>query len=141
MSMNGMRRGSTVLFAVVLAAATDSSAEPPAPPQQTDFVAANLDSSVSPGNDFFQYANGGWLKRNPIPPTESTWGIDSLVRNELNCRISSDWTHLISADAYFAQGRPAIHGMPVHGFRPCRSNAHEAGRAELSIRDEHSSRV
>ena len=43
--------------------------------------------------------------------------------------------------AYFAQGRPAIHGMPVHGFTPCRSSAHEAGRAELSIRDEHSSIV
>ena len=23
--------------------------------------------------------------------------------------------------AYFAQGRPSIHGMPVHGFTPCRS--------------------
>jgi hypothetical protein len=48
---------------------------------------------------------------------------------------SRDWF------AYFAQGRPAIHGMTVHGFTPCRSNAHEAGRAELSIRDEHSSIV
>jgi hypothetical protein len=46
-----------------------------------------------------------------------------------------------AAGAYFAQGRPAIHGMPVHGFTPCRASAHEAGRAELSIRDEHSSIV
>ena len=41
--------------------------------------------------------------------------------------------------AYFAQGRPSIHGKPVHGFTPCRSNAHEAGRVELSVTDDHSS--
>jgi hypothetical protein len=74
---NGLRWGSIVLFAVFLAAETGSSAEPSAPPEQTDFLAANLDSSVSPGNDFFQYANGGWLKRNPIQPAESTWSIAS----------------------------------------------------------------
>jgi hypothetical protein len=41
--------------------------------------------------------------------------------------------------AYFAQGRPSIHGKPVHGFAPCRSTAREAGRIELSIKDDHSS--
>jgi len=30
--------------------------------------------------------------------------------------------------AYFAQGRPAIHGKAVHGFTPCRSTARDAGR-------------
>ncbi|MGH3574066.1 MAG: hypothetical protein ACRDUW_19970, partial [Pseudonocardiaceae bacterium] len=30
--------------------------------------------------------------------------------------------------AYFAQGRPAFHGKAVHGFRPCRSTARDAGR-------------
>jgi hypothetical protein len=41
--------------------------------------------------------------------------------------------------AYFAQGRPSIHGKPVHGFAPCRSTAREAGRVGLSIKDDHSS--
>ena len=27
----------------------------------------NLNTTVIPGNDFFQYANGGWLAANPIP--------------------------------------------------------------------------
>jgi putative endopeptidase len=68
---------------VCLAAHAQSSAQSAAPLGKADFLAANLDGSVSPADDFFQYANGGWLERNPIPPTESLWGIDSLVRDQL----------------------------------------------------------
>ncbi|HEY6975853.1 MAG TPA: M13 family metallopeptidase, partial [Chitinophagaceae bacterium] len=39
-------------------------------------------STVNPANDFFDYANGGWIKRNPIPPEESGWSIGNLVVNE-----------------------------------------------------------
>jgi len=35
---------------------------------------ANIDKSVRPGDNFFMYANGAWLKNNPIPPTETRWG-------------------------------------------------------------------
>ncbi|RLD41479.1 MAG: M13 family peptidase, partial [Bacteroidetes bacterium] len=34
----------------------------------------NMDSSVMPGENFFQYANGGWLKKNPIPEEYSRYG-------------------------------------------------------------------
>ncbi|MDP9278817.1 MAG: M13 family metallopeptidase, partial [Gemmatimonadota bacterium] len=52
-------------------------------PAQTDFLRANIDTTVNPGDDFFQYANGGWLKRNPIPNTESAWGVGNVVREQL----------------------------------------------------------
>ena len=42
-----------------------------------------MDPSVNPGEDFFEYANAGWLRRNPIPPSESAWGIGKVVREEL----------------------------------------------------------
>jgi len=48
---------------------------------------------------------------------------------------------LAQLNAYFAQGRPSIHGKPVHGFAPCRSTAREAGRGGLSIKDDHSSMI
>jgi len=35
---------------------------------------ANVDNSVKPGDNFFMYANGSWLKANPIPSTETRWG-------------------------------------------------------------------
>ena len=47
-----------------------------------DALAVNLDTTVSPGEDFFQYANGGWIKKNPIPGEQSSWGIGNLVMEE-----------------------------------------------------------
>ncbi|MDR3681825.1 MAG: M13 family metallopeptidase [Flavipsychrobacter sp.] len=35
---------------------------------------ANIDNSVRPGDNFYMYANGTWLKNNPIPSTETEWG-------------------------------------------------------------------
>jgi len=34
----------------------------------------NMDTSVKPQDDFFMYANGGWIKRTRIPPEYSRWG-------------------------------------------------------------------
>ena len=47
-----------------------------------DAVAVNIDSTVKPGEDFFEYANGGWIKKNPIPDEQSSWGIGNLVIEE-----------------------------------------------------------
>src|SRR5262249_35058289 len=38
------------------------------------FDTANMDTSVKPSDDFFMYANGGWIKRTEIPPEYSRWG-------------------------------------------------------------------
>ncbi len=47
-----------------------------------DVFAANIDTLAKPGEDFFMYANGKWIKDNPIPNEESSWGIAYLVINE-----------------------------------------------------------
>jgi putative endopeptidase len=36
---------------------------------------AGMDLSVSPGNDFYQYANGLWAKNTPIPADKSNYGL------------------------------------------------------------------
>ena len=60
-----------------------------APKQQTHgIVAANLDASVKPGDDFFQYANGAWIKRTEIPPDRSEFGGFSVLFDLSNKRTA-----------------------------------------------------
>jgi putative endopeptidase len=72
-----------ILFACVACAAIAScnSNDKTTTPKQ-DVLAANIDSTVNPGADFFDYANGGWIKKNPIPGEQSSWGIGNLVIEE-----------------------------------------------------------
>lgn len=43
---------------------------------------ANMDPTVKPGDNFFEYANGSWLKRNTIPAKETRWGSFNILRDE-----------------------------------------------------------
>jgi len=52
-----------------------------------DFLTANIDSTVSPREDFFAFANGGWIRRTPIPDAESGWGLGNLVEEEIYNRL------------------------------------------------------
>ena len=52
-----------------------------------DVLIENMDTTVNPAVDFFSYANGGWIKKNPIPESERRWGIANLVQNETYDRM------------------------------------------------------
>lgn len=45
---------------------------------------ANFDTTIDPADDFYRYANGGWLAANPVPPEYSRWAAftEVQVRNE-----------------------------------------------------------
>jgi putative endopeptidase len=46
------------------------------------FDLANLDRSVSPCDDFFQFADGGWVKSHPIPAAYPSWGTFDKLRED-----------------------------------------------------------
>ncbi len=54
-----------------------------------DVLASNVDTLVKPSEDFFEYANGGWIKRNPIPADEKGWGIAYVVNEENQQRLKT----------------------------------------------------
>ena len=56
-------------------------------PAVHDILISDMDSTVKPGDDFFAYANGGWMKKNPIPGDETAWGIGELVQKELYVKL------------------------------------------------------
>src|SRR5271167_447662 len=49
-------------------------------------VAANMDPAVKPGNDFYLYANGAWMKRTEIPPDRRGVGVFSTLDDLSNQR-------------------------------------------------------
>ena len=74
------------IFSIVVASLTACNNSAPTTTSTAtgpDFLAANIDSSVRPGDDFFQFANGGWIKKTPIPAAEGAWGIGNLVQEEI----------------------------------------------------------
>src|SRR4051812_5580072 len=68
----------------------------PGTSDDSDFLAKNIDSTVSPSDDFFDFAVGNWIKNTPIPAEESGWGIGNLVQEEIYNRLRK-----INEDAAF----------------------------------------
>ena len=68
------------LLALALAAATAAAGHS----NDHGLDARNFDPAAGACRDFFQYANGGWLKANPIPAAYSRWSLDDEIseRNE-----------------------------------------------------------
>ena len=42
---------------------------------------ANLDTAIAPGTDFYQYACGGWIEKNPLKPEYSRFGTFDQLRD------------------------------------------------------------
>jgi endothelin-converting enzyme/putative endopeptidase len=48
------------------------------------YNASAMDSSVKPGDDFFDYVNGAWYKRTPIAADRTFVGIDSVLNDQID---------------------------------------------------------
>jgi putative endopeptidase len=66
-------------FAALGIIAASYSASAQAPKKFID--PANMDLSVKPGDDFYQYASGTWIKNNPVPAKETRWGSFNELRD------------------------------------------------------------
>jgi len=48
----------------------------------SESIKANMDNSIKPGDDFFEYANGNWLKKHPIPADKSKYSAFNELRDK-----------------------------------------------------------
>jgi len=69
-----------VLSTAVPACAQHSSSEP-----VLDVSA--MDRTVDPCVDFYSYSCGGWTKKNPIPPDQSSWGTYGKLEDENRAQL------------------------------------------------------
>ena len=53
----------------------------------SDPLLTNRDTTINPTADFFNYANNGWFKKNPIASTDSNNGIMRIVMDTINGQI------------------------------------------------------
>ena len=72
-------------------------------PQLGDFGfdAAGMDRTVSPGDDFYKYANGGWDKATAIPEDRSSWGGFAVLRD-----LSDQRTRAVIQESAAAKAEP-----------------------------------
>ena len=48
----------------------------------------DMDLTVSPGDDFYQYANGGWIAKNPLKPEYASFGSFDVLRENNVARLN-----------------------------------------------------
>ena len=75
------------------------------------FNPANMDLSVKPTQDFFQYAVGGWAKRTTIPAEYDRYGVDQ----EIDARTHQILKEIMEAAAS-AKGAPGSESQKVGDF-------------------------
>ena len=95
----------------------------------------NMDLSISPGDDFFNYANGTWVKNTPMPPDLTRYGaFDELRENndrqlkalieELSTQKSTPGSNKQKIGDFFASGldESKINSL---GFQPIKNKLDE----------------
>jgi len=89
--------------------------------QSRSKLESSVDASIKPGDDFFAYANGGWLKTAVIPPGKDRW----TVRDDIN-DLTRRQVAAILEDA--RTSRPGSLGRKVADFRLALLNESAIGK-------------
>jgi putative endopeptidase len=111
--------------------------DPPAPPPPPAspvlavprFSTKYMDTSVAPGTDFFHYADGAWLKANPVPADKSRWAafdelgernwhlIHDILDSTLADRSSTAHSARAEVGTFYASAMDTNH-LEQLGFKP-----------------------
>ncbi|MBW4891955.1 M13 family metallopeptidase [Mucilaginibacter sp. HMF5004] len=82
-----MLTGAVCLSANTFAGGGDKPAPKPVKNPIKYIDPANMDLSIKPGDDFFEYANGKWVKTHPIPSDKTRWGSFNILADGNNKKL------------------------------------------------------
>ncbi len=80
------------LSTIMISCAGDKSAEVPA------IDRANMDETTAVNEDFYRYANGGWMKNNPIKPEYSRYGAFEMLAEQNEIRLKELFNGLVEQE-------------------------------------------
>ncbi|MGA8432794.1 MAG: M13 family metallopeptidase [Candidatus Sulfotelmatobacter sp.] len=127
--MTNLCRAAAVLFLLVPSFAVAQ--QPAASKPQPVLDPTSMDRSVDPCTDFYTYSCGGWMKKNPIPPDQSSWSAYGKVQDEDTAQLRDilqtaeipgaqrDATHQKIGDYYAAcMDEKAVDAAGITPLRP-----------------------
>ena len=77
-----------LLFSTLLTS-TPFAQDSPASSRQPVLDLSSMDKSVDPCADFFTFSCGGWIRKNPIPPDQSSWSVYGKLQDENQAQLRS----------------------------------------------------
>lgn len=105
-------------------------------PPGKDIFASMVDSTVNPAQDFFMFVNGTWFKNNPIPASETNWGIGDLVQEEVYTKLRA-----ISEDAVKANGAAGSDTRKIGDFWSTGMDSAKADKLGISPLDAEMKKI
>lgn len=86
------RRSTTILFVITALCAIGLA-------QSKAFDTGRMDTTADACTDFFQYANGSWLKNTEIPASEARWGTFNILADNNNAMLKDVLEHAAASNA------------------------------------------
>ncbi|HZQ95748.1 MAG TPA: M13 family metallopeptidase [Candidatus Sulfotelmatobacter sp.] len=97
-----------LLFAAAVLSIFAVPAQPASAPETHGIVVANIDRSVKPGDDFYRFANGEWIKRTEIPPDRAEVDVFTALADQSNQRTKDLIEELAHSNAAAGSGERKV---------------------------------
>ncbi|PKA82819.1 putative endopeptidase [Ulvibacter sp. MAR_2010_11] len=92
----------TAVLTVAVTSCGDKDKTAKANAEPRGIILANMDTTVSPKNDFYNYVNGNWMKTTEIPDDQVRWGGFNVLRKKTDFDVLAILDRAKKSDKYAA---------------------------------------